>query len=293
MDKQAEARKLAYPFLKICMYQMAFLQDDPAAMTEAANWFISNPEAEHALLANEAEAAAYYGLLRKARELSRRAVTSAQNAEKRETAANYEAEVALREALFGNAAEAREQAAAALALSSGRDVQFGAGLALALTQTAPRARQLADDMARRFPENTVAQFNYLPTLRAQLALSGKNSEQAIEALQAAVPYELGLPGDGSFTPGMYPVYVRGQAYLAAKRGGEAAIEFQKILTWRGVALNEPIAALAHLGLARAYALQADTAKARVAYQDFLTLWKDADPDIPIFVAAKAECAKLH
>ena len=292
MDKQAEARKLAYPFLKICMYQLAFLQDDPAGMTEAANWFASNPEAEYALLANEAESAAYYGLLRKGRELSRRAVTSAQNGEKRETAANYEAAAALREALFGNAAEARQRAAAALALSSGRDVQFGAGLALALAQAAPRARQLADDMVRRFPENTVAQFNYLPTLRAQLALGGKNSEQAIEALQTAAPYELGLPGDGSFTPGMYPVYVRGEAYLAAKQGGEAATEFQKILTWRGVVVNEPIAALAHLGRARAYTLQGDTAKARAAYQDFLTLWKDADPDIPILVAAKAEYLKL-
>jgi predicted Ser/Thr protein kinase/Flp pilus assembly protein TadD len=293
MDKQAEARKLAYPFLKICMYQLAFLQDDPVGMTKEANWFISNPEAEHALRANEAETAAYYGHLRKARELSRRAVTSAQNAEKRETAANYEAAAALREALFGNAEEARQLAAAALALSNGRDMQFGAGLALALTQTTARARQLADDMARRFPENTVAQFNYLPTLRGQLALSSKNSEGASEALQKAAPYELGLPGDGSFTPGMYPVYVRGVAYLAAKRGSEAAIEFQKILTWRGVVVNEPIGALAHLGLARAFTLQGDTAKARTAYQDFLTLWKDADPGIPILIAAKAEYAKLY
>jgi eukaryotic-like serine/threonine-protein kinase len=293
LDKQAEARKLAYPFLKICMYQLAFLQDDPARMEEQANWFISNPEAENALRANEAETAAYFGHLRKARELSRRAVASAQNAEKRETAANYEAAAAIREALFGDAAEARQRAAAAVVLSSGRDVQFGAGLALALAQMAPRARQLADDMARRFPESTVAQFNYLPTLRAQLALSGKNSEEAIEALQKAAPYERGLPGDGSFTPGMYPVYVRGEAYLAAKRGNEAAMEFQKILTWRGVVVNEPIAALAHLGLARAYNLQGDTAKARAAYQDFRTLWKDADPDIPILKSAKAEYAKLH
>jgi predicted Zn-dependent protease len=151
---------------------------------------------------------------------------------------------------------------------------------------------LADDMAKRFPENTVVQFNYLPTLRGQLALSRKNAREAIEALKKAAPYELGLPGDGSFTPALYPVYVRGGAYLATNRGSDAVTEFQKILAWRGVVVNEPIGALARLGLARAYALQGDTIAARAAYQDFLTLWKDADPDIPILIAAKAEYAKL-
>jgi predicted Zn-dependent protease len=181
---------------------------------------------------------------------------------------------------------------AALALSSGREVQFGTGLALAISQTAAQASRLVDDMAKHFPENTVVQFNYLPTLRGQLALGRKNAVEAIDFLKKATPYELGLPGDGSFTPAMYPVYVRGQAYLAANRGTEAAIEFQKILVWRGIVVNEPIGALAHLGLARAYVLQRDTVRARAAYQNFLTLWKDADPDIPILQQAKTEYAKL-
>jgi serine/threonine protein kinase len=292
MCRQAEARKLESPFLKIDMYQLAFLQNDAAGMADQANWFANKSEAEDTLLANEAETAAYSGLLVKAREFSRRAIASAQNVKKRETVANYEAAAALREALFGNAEEARQRAAAALALSSGREVQFGAGLAKALTQTTVQAQRLADDMAKRFPENTVVQFNYLPTLRGQLALSRKNAREAIEALKKAAPYELGLPGDGSFTPALYPVYVRGGSYLAANRGSEAAIEFQKILAWRGVVVNEPIGALARLGLARAYALQGDTIEARAAYQDFLTLWKDADPDTPILIAAKAEYAKL-
>jgi eukaryotic-like serine/threonine-protein kinase len=141
----------------------------------------------------------------------------------------------------------------------------------------------------------VVQFNYLPTIHAQLALSHNNSSQSIEALQATAPYELGTEaaaGGGAFMPALHPVYVRGEAYLATHRGHEAAAEFQKILDHRGIVLNEPIGALAHLQIGRAYAMQGDTAKAKAAYQDFLTLWKDADPDIPILIAAKAEYAKL-
>ncbi len=192
----------------------------------------------------------------------------------------------MREALFGNAAEARQRAAAALALSTGRDAQLYAALALAFARDAARAQGLADDLAKHFPEDTVVQFNYLPTLHAQLALDRKEASKAIETLRAAAPYELGAGG------GLYPVYVRGEAYLAENQGGEAATEFQKILDQRGVVGNEPIGALAHLGLARAYALLGDTPKARAAYNAFFALWKEADPDIPILVAAKAEYAKL-
>jgi serine/threonine protein kinase/tetratricopeptide (TPR) repeat protein len=293
MYRRAEVRRLESAFLKLSMYQLAFLQNDSAGMAEQATWFASKPEVEDALRANEAETAAYSGLLVKARELSRLAVTLAQNAKKRETAADHEAAAALREALFGNAGEARRRAAAALALSTGRNVEFGAGLALALTQTAIPAQRLAEHMAKSFPENTVVQFNFLPTLRGQLALDRKNAKDAIETLQKAAPYELGLPGDGSFTPALYPVYIRGEAYLASNRASEAAIEFQKILTWRGVVVNEPIGALAHLGLGRAFELQGDATKARAAYQKFLTLWKDADPDIPLLRVAKSEYAKLR
>jgi len=240
----------------------------------------------------EADTAAYSGRFGKARELSRRAVASAEQAQEKETAAGYEAEAALRGALFGNAPAARQRVAAALALSTGREIQYGAALALAIAGDADRANALADDLAKRFPEDTFAQFNYLPTIRAQLALSRGESSKAIEVLQAAAPYELGTPDVGGLTPVLYPVYVRGQAYLAAHQGSEAAAEFQKILDHRGVVQNEPIGALAHLGQARAYALQGDTAKARAAYNDFFSLWKDADADIPVLNAAKAEYARL-
>jgi tetratricopeptide (TPR) repeat protein len=147
---------------------------------------------------------------------------------------------------------------------------------------------------KRIPEDTTVQFNYLPTLRAKLALMHSNPQQALNDLELAAPYELGLPAIGFYNwPNLYPAYVRGEAYLAARQGNQAAAEFQKILDHRGIVLNEPIGALAHLQLGRAYAMQGDTAKSRAAYQDFLTLWKDADPDIPIFSQAQAEYAKLQ
>ena len=203
-------------------------------------------------------------------------------------AAQPEASAALRDALFGNAAEARQHAAAALALSKEDETQYAAALALALTGDTSQPQALADDLGKRFPEDTIVQFNYLPTLYAQLALSRKDASKAVEILQAAFPYEL---GDVGFT-NLYPVFVRGEAYLATHLGAEAAGEFQKILDHRGVVFNEPIGALAHLELGRARVLQGDTVKARAAYQDFLALWKDADPDIPILIAAKAEYANL-
>jgi eukaryotic-like serine/threonine-protein kinase len=214
-------------------------------------------------------------------------VASAERAEEKEVAAGYQADAALREALFGNAAEARQRAVGAQALSNGRDVQYGAALALALAGDGSRAQALVNDLGKRFPLDTIVQFNYLPTIHAQLTLSRNDSSKAVDALHTAAPYELGAGG------GLYAVYVRGGAYLAAHQGSEAAAEFQKILDHRGIVVNTPIGALAHLGLARAYALQADTAKARAAYQDFLTLWKDADPDVPILKEAKAEYAKLQ
>jgi predicted Zn-dependent protease len=152
---------------------------------------------------------------------------------------------------------------------------------------------LADDLAKSFPEDTIVHFNYLPTLRSTLSIGRSKPQQALDILEVAAPYELGLPAFSFYNwPNLYPVYARGEAYLAAHKGGEAAVEFQKILDHRGIVLNEPIGALAHLQLGRAYALQGDTPKARAAYQDFLASWKDADPDIPILKQAKAEYAKL-
>jgi hypothetical protein len=284
---EAEARKLDSPALRGILYQLAFLQDDAAGMAQQVAWAAGKPGAEDVLLGLEADTAAYSGRLGHARELSRRAVASAERAEEKEVAGSYEADAALREALFGNAAEARQRSAAALVLSNGRGVQFGAALALAFAGDAVRAQTLADDLDKRFPEHTSVQFNYLPTIHAQLALNHKDSSKAVDALLKAAPYELGSVG------GLYPTYVRGEAYLVVHKGIEAAAEFQKILDHRGVVVNSPIGALAHLQIGRAYAMQGDTAKAKAAYQDFLTLWKDADPDIPILIAAKSEYAKLQ
>jgi tetratricopeptide (TPR) repeat protein/predicted Ser/Thr protein kinase len=290
--EEAQAKNLDSPYLRINLYALAFLQNDAAGMAQQVAWAAGKSGVEDALLEGEADTAAYSGRLAKARGFSRQAVASAERAEEKETAAGYEADAAVREALFGNEAEARQRVAAVLALSTGRDVKYGAALALALAGDAHRAQALADDLGKRFPEDTIVQFNYRPTIHAQFALDRNDTSRAIEALQAATPYELGLPGTGSFTPGLYPVYVRGDAYLAGHQGIEAAAEFQKILGNRGVVQNESIGVLSHLGLARAYAMQGDTAKAKAAYQDFLTLWKDADPDIPVLIAAKAEYAKL-
>jgi serine/threonine protein kinase/predicted Zn-dependent protease len=290
---EAQAKNLDSPFLRFFLYQLAFLQNDAAGMAQQVAWVAGKPGVEDVLLSYEADTAAYSGRLVKARELSRRAAASAERAEEKETAAYYQADAAVREALFGNAAEARQRAAAALGISTSREMQYGAALALALAGDAAKSQALADDLAKRFPEDTVAQFNYLPTLRAQLALIHNDSSKAIESLQDAAPYELGTPGNSAFAPALYPVYVRGETYLTGHQGSEAAAEFQKILDRRGVVWNEPIGALARLGLARAFMLQSDTVKAKAAYQDFLTLWKDADPDIPILKEAKAESAKLQ
>jgi DNA-binding winged helix-turn-helix (wHTH) protein/tetratricopeptide (TPR) repeat protein len=288
-----KAKNLDDPGLRFALYQLAFLRNDAAGMAQQLAWAAGNTGVEDFLLFSEADTAAYSGQLGKAREFSRRAVASAERAKENETAAGYEAGAAMREVLVGNVSEARQRAAAALELSTGRDVQNGAALALAKAGDAARAQVLADDLAKRFPEDTTVQFNYLPTLRAQLALSRNDPSKAIEALKAAAPYELGIPGNGEFSPALYPVYVRGEAYLAAHQGSEAAVEFQKILDHRGVVQNGPIGALAHLGLARAFTQSGDTEKSLAQYREFLTLWKEADPGLRSLKEAKAEYKKLN
>jgi eukaryotic-like serine/threonine-protein kinase len=287
--EEAEEKKIDSPTLHRRLYLLAFSQNDTAGMAQQVAWSSGKPGVEDVLLSYEADTAAFSGQLGKVREFSGRAVASAERAQEKEAAAGYETDAALREALFGNQAEARQRAASALHLSTGRDVQYGAALALALAADVTRAQALADDLGKRFPEDTIVQFNYLPTLYAQLAVSRGDASKAIDLLQVAAPYELGDARTGI----LCPVYVRGDAYLASHRGSEAAAEFQKILDNRGVVINEPIGALAHLQIGRAYAAQGDTAKAKAAYQDFLTLWKNADLDIPILVAAKAEYARLQ
>jgi len=279
--------------LHIYLYQLAFVQNDSAGMARQAAWAMGRAGTETTFLYLEANSAAYAGQAAKARELSAQAVAAADRAEEKEIAAGWEAAEALWGAFFGNSSEARRRATAALVLSNGRDVQYVAALALATAGGSAQAQGLADDLAKRFPEDTVVQYDYLPTIRAQVALDRNDDRKAVEALQATSPYELGVPGTSNFSINLYPIYVRGEAYLAARRGGQAAAEFQKILDSRGLAVNEPIGALAYLGLGRAYAISRDTNKARAAYQEFLTLWKGADPDIPILVAAKSEHAKLE
>jgi DNA-binding winged helix-turn-helix (wHTH) protein/tetratricopeptide (TPR) repeat protein len=291
---QALKRKLDHPFFHIALNGIAFLRNDAAGIAEQLAWSAGKPGIEDNLLALEADTVAYTGRLREARELSRRAVGSAERAVQKETAASYSAVSGLREALFGSEVEARRSATLAMERSTGRDVQYGSALALAYAGDDKRARTLTNDLGKRFPEDTVVLFNYLPTLRAKLAISQGNTSEAIENLRKATPYQLGQTTTSTYDwTALYPVYVRGEAYLAARQSNEAAAEFQKILDQRGIVLNEPIGALAPLGLARAFAMQGNGARAKAAYRDFLTLWNNADPDIPIFIAAKSEFAKLR
>ena len=287
--QEAQAHNLDSPHQTL--YFIDFLQHDAAGMEREAAALMGKPGFEDVMLESESDTVAYAGQFAKARELTRRASESAQRADEKETAAGYVAEAALREALVGNMSLAKQQAQAALALSTGRDVEAISAIALGLAGDAAQATRLAADLAKRFPEDTIAQFNYLPTIRAAIFLRGGSATKAIEALVPIAPYELGSPAQ-TVPYALYPIYVRGEAYLASHQGTEAVAEFQKILDHRGIVLNEPIGALARLQIGRAYAMQGDSGKARAAYQDFLTLWKDADADIPIFVAAKAEYAKL-
>ena len=226
--------------------------------------------------------------------ISRRAVVQAQQAGQPERAALWAAGAAVREALFGNKKAAIVSALSALKLSRNREVEYGAALAFALSDDSSHAKALADDLEKRFPEDSSARFSYLPTVRAVLALDRAEPEHALEFLQIAVPHELGIPlsSVSGLFGALYPVYVRGQAYLVAHKGAEAAAEFKKILDHRGVVIDDPIGALARLQLARAYALAGDATKAKSSYEDFLALWKEADREIPVLQQAEAEYAKL-
>jgi tetratricopeptide (TPR) repeat protein/predicted Ser/Thr protein kinase len=290
--RQALERKLDHPYIHADLYLIAFLQNDTAEMKRQSAWSADRLGAENSMLALESDTSAYSGRLREARDFSRRAMDSAGRADLKEASATYAATSDLREALFGNLDEARRRAATATQQSRDEGVQYSAALALAYVGDDKQAQVLTTDLAKRFPESTIIQFNFLPTLRAKLALNKGNASEAIESLATAAPYELGVSGSYGWAA-LYPIYVRGEVYLATHKGAEAAAEFQKIIDHRGIVLNSPIGALAHLQIGRAYAIQGDPAKAKAAYQDFFALWKDADPDIPILKQAKAEYAKLQ
>jgi tetratricopeptide (TPR) repeat protein/predicted Ser/Thr protein kinase len=292
--EQAMAHKVDSPFLHTSLYGVAFLRGDATEMQRQADWGTGKPGVDDILLSSQSDTEAFPGHLRKARDFSRRAVESARHADEKETAAEWQMNAALREAEFGNATESRNQATSALTLASTRDVQILAALALARSGDTSRAQKMADELEKQNPLNTVIIGYWLPTIRAAIEINRNNPAKAVEHLQPAITYELGDPmPQPEFGGFLYPAYVRGQTYLLLHRGNEAAAEFKKFLDHRGLVANCPLGALAHLGLARAYAMQGDTAKAKAAYQDFLTLWKDADPDIPILIAAKKEYAKLQ
>jgi eukaryotic-like serine/threonine-protein kinase len=292
--RQAVAHKLKNPMLDLAFYQVAYLKNDVAGMAEQVAKAKGRRGFEDQLINLAGDTAAYSGRLREARELSSRAIDSAKASGNQDAALIYSVTSSLREAWFGNPDAARHRAALSLRSSTPRDVLYLAGLVFAYSGEVSRAQSLAEDLAKKFPEDTLVQFNFLPTMRAKIALDKGSPSEAIEQLKAASPYELGISTESPFNwTAMYPVYVRAEACLAARQGSQAAAEFQKILDHRGIVLNQPIGPLAHMGLARAFVLQGDSAKARGAYEDFLALWKDADPDIPVFIAAKAEYAKLH
>ena len=281
------------------LYQIDFLQDDAAGMQSDIAALAGKPGYDSVVISFESDTAAYAGKFDGARDLTRRAVASAERDGKQETAAGYLSWAALRDALVGGLAMARQEAKAGLALSHGRDAEAAAAMALALAGGGREAARLAGNLAERYPEDTLVQTKYLPTIRAGIALGRGNrsgsAAQAIEALAVAAPHELGntqLANPDGGEP-LCAIYLRGEAYLAAHQGPAAATEFGKILDHSGLVGNLVTGALAHLGLGRAYALTGDTVKARTAYQDFLALWKDADPDIPVLKQAKAEYAKLR
>jgi eukaryotic-like serine/threonine-protein kinase len=301
---EAHARKLDNFQFHTARYAVAFLEADSAAMSEQQQWFAGKPEEVFGLtLASDTEA--YAGHLGKARELSRRALNSAIKADSQENVAIFQAIAAQREAAFGNAAEAREAATEALKLApASQGVGVEAALALAMAGDMARAESLAQDLGKRYPLDTQMQSLWLPAIRAQVALEKKNPAGALSELQVATsPLELGQIGFITNISCLYPTYVRGEAYLAAGQGAAAAAEFQKIIDHSGIVWNCWTGALARLGLARANALQAKTSqgadadaarvRALAAYQDFLRLWKDADPGVPILIAAKSEYAELQ
>ena len=289
---QAQAHKLDGLVLRTTLYSLAFLKGDVGEMERQMVWAAGRPGEEDQMLSIQSDTEAYYGRLTKARDFSRRAVDSAVRSDSKETAALWQVNAALREAEFGNASQAKQGVAAALALAPGRDVKVLAAMALARVGDVARAKSLAEELEKSNPLNTVLKVYWLPTIKAAIGLNTMNSAQSLLFLEAVAPYELGGPPPTQ-SGTLYPAYVRGQALLASHNGPAAAAEFQKLLDHRGVVLNFPLGALARLGLARSYALSGDTAKARTVYQDFFALWKDADPDIPILKEAKAEYAKLQ
>ena len=293
--ERASERKMQMPDLVVDRYQVAFLKADQAGMADAVALAANTPGAEDLVTNQDAFGAAYSGRLQKARLRSRSAIELATHAGQRERAALFQSGAAVREAFFGNAAAARQNATAALALSNGKEVEYGAGFAQALAGDAAVAEAMAEDMERLFPEDTSAKFYYVPSLRALAALNRHDPAKAIEWLQLSSAYGLGVPQSCffGFFGALYPMYVRGEAYLALHQGAKAAAEFQRIVDHPTIVISDPVGALARLQLGRAYSMAGDPAKAKAAYEDFLHLWADADPETPVLRQARSEYAQLR
>ena len=294
--QRASEHQLENPHLWVMRYNIALLQSDTDKMDRMLALAKGKRGAEHLMAHSESLALARSGRLEDARRLSSRAVDLVSQEGNYEAVATYRAARAVWEAACGNAAEGKRTSMAALDLSNGRDVQFAAGLALALSGDSSRVEALARDLENRFPEDTFVKFTYVPVLRALVALRRGKPEDALERLEIARRYELapdGLNFNNFYLGGLYSGYVRGEALVAVHRYAEAAAEFQKILDHRGIVGADPIGALTHLQLGRVFALSGDKAKAKAAYQEFLTVWKDADPGIPILRSAKAEYIRLQ
>ena len=295
--RKASERKIEAIEFSLCRYFIAFLRNDQAAMEKEMTQRQAKLEAQGWFEHQEALTLAYQGRLKEAARLSDRAVTLSRQAGLRERAAQFEGARAAWNALFGIREEGQRNAAAALSLYRSRDADYGPAFALALLHDSAQAHKIEADLEKRYPEDTSVQFSYLPALRALEALNQGDPAKALEMTQVATPYDLAVPGtafySGAFFGALYPVYVRGLAYSRMGRHREAAAEFQKILDHPGIMLNDPMGPMARLQLARALSASGDRAKSAAVYKDLLTLWKDADPDIPVVQEAKAESADNH
>ena len=291
----ATARNFSNPFLALDQYRLAFLARDEAAMQQAVAVEEKLPGSKDIFANQLASSSAYYGRLDAARKVSEDAVELMEQSGRREAAARLEAGSALREAFYGNQAQARRLAQLTLGLSNGRDAEYGAAFAFALSGDSTQANALVEDLEKRLPEDTSVHVHYAPAIHALIAMNSHDPVKALELLQANVPYELGSPQSSfdGFYGVLYPVYVRGLADLMLHRGDDAASEFHKILDHPGMVANDPIGALAHLQLGRGYVQSGDLVGAQAAYKDFLALWNAADQDLPIFNQAQLEFARLE
>ena len=285
MYKEAERRKLAAEGWAKSRYLLAFLKGDEAQMAQLASSATGKRGDEDVMLGAQADTEAWYGRLKNSRELTRRAMDSAERNDGRETAAGYQVAIALFEVDLGDREQGLADVRAAMKLAPDREVQEMGAVALARSGDTASAEKLADELDKSYPLSTMVQRYWLPVIRASVAMQRKDPNRAIELLQVV--------GDLELTNSLLPAYLRGEAYLMLHDGNRAAAEFQKFIDHRGLVRNKPRGPLARLGLARAYTIQGDTTKARAAYQDFLTIWKDADSDLPILIQAKAEYAKLQ